>query len=127
MASSTLPPQTSLVAAGMSGFCGVQLRREISPPPCAAPELAPELLLLPPPQAATTRASEVTAAPASKRVLPRMYFLLRKICAGSRNRHESTLTYPAQEWTISRPGDSQSQATHAWEVDSNRIVTHRFG
>src|ERR1700712_5624286 len=94
MASSRLPPHTSLVAAGMSGFCGVQLRMEISPPPCAPAELAPELLLPPPPQAAATRASEVTAAPASKRVLPRMYVLLRKICAGSRNQREGTLEVP---------------------------------
>ena len=74
----------------MSGALGVQPLTEIWPPP---PPVVPALLpasgvVEPPPHAVARSANEVTAAPASKRVLARIYFLLRKFCVDRRGQRE---------------------------------------
>ncbi|CAG6396067.1 exported hypothetical protein [Actinacidiphila cocklensis] len=74
--SSTLPPCTSLVLAGSSGFCGSPQEARTMPPP-----LPPVELLLPPlslllPQAAAVRATAVTPTANFTRVAPRIACLL---------------------------------------------------
>src|SRR3954452_19739868 len=58
------------------------------PPPVELCGLAP--FVVPPPHALAKSASEVTAAPASKRVLARIHFLLRKICVDRRDQRKGT-------------------------------------
>jgi hypothetical protein len=66
-----------------------------TPPLTGVPALAEVPgVLLPDPHALAKSASEVTAAPASKRVLARIYFLLRKICVDRREQREGRLMLP---------------------------------
>src|SRR5674476_662298 len=57
----TLPPPTSLVLAGRSGFCGSVLKALMMPPPPPAVGVVEGVVL--PPQAESTRARD--AAPAA--------------------------------------------------------------
>src|SRR5689334_14434370 len=80
MASSTLPPQVSVVLLGMSGFWGLHPRTVTVPPvlPPLALELVPGLSL-PPPHAAASSATEATPATmVTVRVVPRIDVLLLK-------------------------------------------------
>src|SRR5690349_15587707 len=81
MASSTLPPQVSVVLLGMSGFWGLH-PRTVTVPPVLPPELELAVLpLLPPPQAAASSATdEIPATMATVRVVPRIDVLLLGVC-----------------------------------------------
>src|SRR3954452_18082026 len=73
------------------------------PPPVELCGLAP--FVVPPPHALAKSASEVTAAPASKRVLARIHFLLRKICVDRRDQRKGTPRRPRGNGVLSRPVD----------------------
>src|SRR6478672_1912797 len=81
MASSTLPPQVSVVLLGMSGFWGLH-PRTVTVPPVLLPALElVSFLLLPPPQAAASSATDATPATmATVRVVPRIDVLLLRVC-----------------------------------------------
>src|SRR3954469_10096008 len=72
--SRTLPPCTSLVLAGSSGFCGSP-QEALS---TALPSPPPPLLLPPPPQAVAARATAAAQAAHLACVAPRIECLLRK-------------------------------------------------
>jgi hypothetical protein len=78
MASMMSPPQTSLVAPGMSGFSGVQPAVVISPPVPAGTLVPGSGASAPPPPQAASNTKDVTAATAIARVLTRMDVLLQE-------------------------------------------------
>ncbi len=71
--SRTLPPCTSLVLAGSSGFCGSP-QEELSTAPPVPPPLEP-----PPPQPVAARASAIAHTAPRACVTPRMACLLRDV------------------------------------------------